>query len=193
MDEIGDVAAGDPLHIGTEIFRPVRFQPAHHFHARKIRLDVYSDKGITLVVFEQDIIGRLVLFDEIVFKDERFHFVARDDVIESVYLGDHARDLFRLDARVEILAHPVFQHLGFADIEYLSRLGIHDVNSALFGQVFYLLPQNIVHVFILSRARISRKKNNAPQGGQTAKAHALRASLFAPMSSAASTAGSESE
>ena len=160
IDKVGYVPARNALHIRTEILRAVRFQLSHHFHAREVRLYVYADKGIVLVVFEKNVVRRLVLFYQIVFQHQGLYFVARDDVIESVYFGNHARHLFRLYAGIEVLAHPVFQNFGFADIQNLPRLRIHYVNAAGHGQVFYFLTQNIVHryYFIISRAAAQRLK-----------------------------------
>ena len=61
---------------------------------------------VRLVVFEPDIVARLVLFDEVVFEDQRFLLAARDQRIEVAHAPHKETHLeAAIAARAEVCAH----------------------------------------------------------------------------------------
>ena len=67
LDKLGDVLAGNALHIRAEVLGAVVFKFSHYLDFGKVLFEIDFDKRIGFVVLEQNIVGRHVLFDEIVF------------------------------------------------------------------------------------------------------------------------------
>ena len=77
----------------------------------------HLDIGISLVVAEQDVEPRLVLFDERVFKCEGFLLVVDDDVIDVAGFADQGAG-FGVGQTFfgEVIAHTGAEKFGFADV-----------------------------------------------------------------------------
>ncbi len=61
----------------SEVPRTVALDPPRNFDSRIFRARIYADIRACLVVFEQYVVVRLVLLDEVIFKRERILFGAR--------------------------------------------------------------------------------------------------------------------
>jgi hypothetical protein len=91
-------------------------------------VDLESNVG--LVVFEQDVVLRLVLFDQIIFKDERLFLRADDDRFDRFdLLGEEGDDRAGVPALRIVLLHPRFQVLRFAYVEDLPLFVLHQVDA----------------------------------------------------------------
>src|SRR5438067_5649792 len=95
----------------------------------------YLDIRVHLVVFKADVISRLVLLDELIFQHKRLEFGAREDVLEVVYVLDHAPHFWHLTLqRSEVGAHAVIQREGFANVNNVVGAVAHDVHARGMGQ-----------------------------------------------------------
>ena len=87
---------------------------------------VFDDnEGVRLVVFQLDVVERLVLLDQAVFEQQRVRLARGDDPVDG---GDFAHEQPRF-ARLplhEVTRHPLLQVLGFADVQ----------DGAVFVEVF---------------------------------------------------------
>ncbi len=87
---------------------------------------------VALVVLEQDVVFRAVLLDEAAFEHQRLELAVRQDILEILDARDHAAHLrVVVPFRAEILAHPVFQRLGLADVDDLPALVVHQVDAGV--------------------------------------------------------------
>jgi hypothetical protein len=68
--------------IGPEILGPVLAKAAHHRDARPVLALVDAERQVLLVVAEADVEGRPVLLDQLVFEQQRFLHVPRDDDLD---------------------------------------------------------------------------------------------------------------
>ena len=89
VDEVGDVADVDGLHVRPEILRAVAFQPPHQADGGEILVHVHAQEGIGLVVLQQDVILGRVLLDEVVLGDESVHLARADDIAKIGDVGEH--------------------------------------------------------------------------------------------------------
>ena len=122
------------------------------------------DAEITLVVLEANVVARLVLLDQIVFEDQRFLVVARD---QSFDIGDppHQKlDLRALVGMIEVGAHPRPQILGLADVDDLAASFAHQINAGsgrqageFFGQHVHGMIRGLYRKFPYSH-RFERNK-----------------------------------
>ena len=101
-----------------------------------------TDKGVALIVLEQNIVVRLMLLDEGVFEDQRLELAGDKDGVEMVDLRDHAAGLFIVArAELEILADTVFELFRLADVDDLARCVHHQINARGERQVVGLFEQ----------------------------------------------------
>ena len=101
-----------------------------------------TDKGVALIVLEQNVVVRLMLLDEGVFEDQRLELAGDKDGVEMVDLRDHAAGLFIVArAKLEILADTVFQLFCLADIDNLALCVFHKVHARRQRQRHCLFPQ----------------------------------------------------
>ena len=89
---------------------------------------IYPDIRVPLVVLQKDIVVRLVLFYQSIFKQQGLELGADEYRIEVVDLLYHGGDFGKMGAS-EIGAHPVSESLGFADIYYIAFRVHHKIDS----------------------------------------------------------------
>ena len=86
--------------------------------------------AVTLVVLQKDVVAGLVALDEGVFQHQGFKFRADHNGVKGIHGGHHGPGLFRVGGGLlKILADPVFQFLGFSDIDNRARRVQHKVNA----------------------------------------------------------------
>ena len=87
------------------------------------------DAEIAFVVLQPDVIARLVLLDQVVFENERFFVVARDQGLDIFHPAKQELNLRALVRVIEIRPHPCAHVLGFAYINYLPGLVAHQIDA----------------------------------------------------------------
>ena len=90
-----------------------------------------DDRGIGLVVFQQDVVTRTVLLDQVVLEQKRVLFGVHDDVFDVADLLDENPGLVVVVLLVEIGGDPSLQVLRLADVDDRSLLVVVLVRSRL--------------------------------------------------------------
>lgn len=98
--------------------------------------------GEAFIVAQEHIEGRHETLDQIGFQQEGFGFSMGDHNLHGSRLGDHALQAVRQASTLRIGGYPVFQVLGFTDIEHRAVLGQHAVHARLGRHGFKLLAQD---------------------------------------------------
>ena len=125
--------------VGPQVTVAVPLHPAGQQHLGK-RLLGDHDKGVGLVVPEQDIVARLVMPHQVLFTDQGLDLIGHHDPIQVGDLGQHAPGLEILaSGSLKIGAHPVAQHLGLADVDGLALGVLEQVYPRLPGQALELV------------------------------------------------------
>ncbi len=161
FDKLEDIFACYALHIRSKIFCAVILEFAYDFNFGEILLDIDFDKRIRLVVFEKNVVRRLMLFDKIVFKHKRFDFVCGNNILKISYTRNKSHSLFRLigSAR-KILIYSVLKISRLAYVQNLIAVRLHNIYAALRRQIFeflsYLIHSNIIS---LIKQRDNKKFN----------------------------------
>ncbi len=88
-------------------------------------------EGVVLVVLEEDVVVRAVLFDEVRFEHQRFDFVAGADEFEA---GGFGRESPALAACLEVLVDAGAEVVGLADVDGHVRLAPEDVHAGGGGE-----------------------------------------------------------
>ena len=97
---------------------------------------------IPLIVFQKNIVFGPVELDEVAFQHQRLKFAVGEDILEVLYIAHHFPDLFLVVlVGAKILAHPVFQSLGLADIDNLPGFVVHNVDTRVQGQAHGFGPE----------------------------------------------------
>ena len=145
------------LHIRAEIFRAVVFEFTNEVD-RRIRLfHIYTQERIRLVVFEENIVSRLMLFYEIILRHKRVDFARANDIAEVVDVFKHRRNLCRAVCEVDkIGAEPVFQMLRLADVNNFAVFVQHKVYAGIHRHVFQFFLK-INHTAIITNSRAKSK------------------------------------
>ena len=126
-DALGTVPAG----VGTEVPGPVLRRLGGQ-REPGVRLLGQADVGVALSVLKKDVVPGLVPLDEGALQYQGLELAVGDDDVEVVDLRDHSPGLLRVGGGVlKILAHPVFQRLGLAHIDYGALGVLHDVDARL--------------------------------------------------------------
>ena len=116
---------GPEAQVGTHIFGPVFLFLQHRCNPGPAAA-ADADVAVALVVFEQNIILWLVLLNQAALQHKGLKLAVSQDVLEPVHIGDHfAHFGVVVFFRAKVLAHPVFQGLGLADVDDLSGLVVH--------------------------------------------------------------------
>ena len=115
-DEFDDGACQLHVGVGTVVFRAVVYDLAGEEDPWK-GLVPYRNPGIGLVVFEQDVVARLVLLDEAVFEVKGVFFAAYDGVFDVADVAHQHGGAQRFVGFVEVGTDASFQVLGFAHID----------------------------------------------------------------------------
>ena len=121
--------------VGAEILRPIVGKLADHRYFRVHRTHVQPQIRIALVVLEKDVVLGHIPLDQGAFQHQSLKFRGGYDHIKVVDFAHHHSGLWGVGGGVlKILAHPVFQLLGLADINNLVGLIAHDIDPRRIGQ-----------------------------------------------------------
>ena len=123
----------------SKILRLVLGLPAYHHNTRERFLNCHLDKWVGFVIHKHRIILRTILLDQIALQDKCFQFRVRDNIFKSPDVRHHLLylDAF-ISAALKILAYPVFQTDGFANINDLIFLVVHQIDPRLCRKLFQL-------------------------------------------------------
>ena len=134
-DGLHHVVGDGPAAVGTVIIRPVVRRLADHGDHRVDFLHIQPQIGIALVVLQQDVVFGHIPLDQGAFQHQGLKFTGSHDHVKMVDLAHHDPGLGRMGGRVlKVLADPVFQFFGFADIDHLVGLVPHDIHTGGIGQ-----------------------------------------------------------
>ena len=130
-DEVVSFLCGDE---GAIVFAGVGASAGKHDAGVGFLWDV--DVGETFGVFQVDIVFRLVLFDEGVFKDDGFGFGVGGDDFKVFCLGEHGGGFGIKGFGGVVAFYSFFEVFGFADVEYVVVFIFEKVASRGVGKVF---------------------------------------------------------
>ena len=119
----------------------ILFSPSGY---RKLGVWFFADtnKGITLIIFQQNIVFRFILFDQRVFQQKCIQLRIGKNRLKIVDIGDHAPGFQRMCCQIgKILTDPVSERFGFADINDYAFFVVHQVHARKLGQAVRLLFQ----------------------------------------------------
>ncbi|MNJ49087.1 hypothetical protein D3C77_443030 [compost metagenome] len=77
-----------------------------------------------LVIFEQDIVPRMMRLDQITFQNECFHIAGGNDIFKIADFRDEPLG-FAVMAACKIRTHAIFQHFGLAHVNDRSLFVLH--------------------------------------------------------------------
>ena len=120
--------------VGTEVGRPVADNLPRLEDTREI-LVAYADGRVGLVIFQQDIVARLVFLDEVVLQQQRVFFCIYDDVSDVCNLAYQNPCLGGLVFFRKIGVDTPLQILCFSHVDNGPLLIQVLVDSRTFGQV----------------------------------------------------------
>ena len=129
-DRVDDLVRDAAAAVGAEITRAVLRRLVGEGEGRIFRAQIEPDKGIALVVLEEDVIVRLVELDEGVFQHKRLKLGIDHDDVEIRHMVDHRGDLRQVLA-AEIARDAVFERLGLADIDDGAGFIEHEIDAGL--------------------------------------------------------------
>ena len=92
-------------------------------------LRCHFDAQVTLIVLKPYIVAWLVLFNEIIFQNQRFFGVGRNQGFDVFDAADQELNLRALVAAVEIGAYARAQVICLADVNDLPTLLSHQINA----------------------------------------------------------------
>ena len=125
---------GAPAAVGAEIQRAVLLPAAGQRQAGKL-LPADPDKGIALVILQQDVVLGLVFFDQGVFQQQGVQLGVGENGLKMVDIGHHPPGLQGVRSQIgKILAHPVAERLGLAHIDDCAVAVVHEINAGQLGQ-----------------------------------------------------------
>ena len=90
--------------------------------------------GIGFIVTQQNVVGRPVAFDQVVFKQQRIHLGRGHRNLNIAYARHQRHCLCSEASRAEIAADPVFEVSRLADVEKLAVFVVHLVDTRPAGQ-----------------------------------------------------------
>ena len=142
VNEMNDAVGEAVREKRAEIDRAVFAQPACYVDAGIFFKCGEADVGIGLVVPQQYIEFRLILFDEIIFERQSFTFVIHDDV---VHIGNfaHQRSGLRIGPSrfQEIGTHARAQRAGLADVENAAECVLEKIDTGVMGKSGDFFPE----------------------------------------------------
>ena len=97
------------------------------------------DIGVATIIFEQDVIARAMLLDEIHFEQQRFELAIGDDDVKIGDFGHHTAVFVGELADIEIRTHAVTQGFGFADVQHAPLEILPDIDAGQKGHAFEAL------------------------------------------------------
>ena len=132
VDEVHDAIGDGRVGIRAEILRVLVFGRFPDDFDDGIGFVGDFDVGIGLIVHEHDVEARTVFLDQVDFKQKRFFFRGRDEIIEVVDLTHQFGGLVVVGSD-EIGIDPVFEFLGLPDIDDRPGLVFHQITTG-FGR-----------------------------------------------------------
>ncbi len=130
--------------IRAEVFVPILFYLSCQADPGIFLLCSDFDIGIVLVIFQQNIIPGPMLFYEIAFQNQCFHFGIRQNIVKIGYIGHHGSH-FPGVRGPEILSDPVLQGNRFSDVYDFAVLVFHNIDSRGIREIFQLGFHLFVH------------------------------------------------
>jgi hypothetical protein len=106
---------------------------ANNVGARKILLNRQLYVGMRFVIAKQDVVARLIFFDEVVFEQESFEGRICDDEVDLRGFGKHPVGKWAAWSIMEVRAHALAKGIGFSDIDRASLLILEYVDTGLLG------------------------------------------------------------
>ena len=141
MDQIDDAVREVGREVRSIIRRAVLAQLARHIHPR-IPLRRQLDVRIGFVVAQQNVVARLLLLDQVVFKRQRLALVAHHDVFNIDGFTQQASGLGVLAGALhKIRAHPRPQVLRLANVDDLAFGVLVEIHARIDRNRFDLLIQ----------------------------------------------------
>ncbi|KAF5069829.1 hypothetical protein DSECCO2_228870 [anaerobic digester metagenome] len=140
LDGLQRLIHGVDVGEGAEVARSVLGRLARHEHPGEIFLQGDLDEGEALVVLQVDVVFGQMFLDQVLLENQRLNFRVGDDVFKFRHMGHHEAG-FRIQPLgvSEVLANPVFQDLGLADIDNLAPGVFHNIDAGGVGQDFQLV------------------------------------------------------
>ena len=97
-------------------------------HARKLVARELEIR-IRLVIAKQDVVARRERLDQVILKQQRFGFGARDGRFDLANARDHHRDARRKQRLRKIARHALFQVARLADVQHVAVLVVVAVHA----------------------------------------------------------------
>ena len=118
----------------------------------------YPDVAVALVVLEQNVVLRRMLFDKTALENQCLKFAVGDDIFKIVNIVNHSAHLFGVIVlRAEVLADTVFESLCLADIYNFSAFIVHNINAGQKRQSHCFFAQ-FLHFRIHNSPNFKNKK-----------------------------------
>ncbi len=106
----------------------------------------YADVGECFVILEQDVILRLILFDKIVFQQQRIKFGIRENILNAPDLwSELKRFTIYASILIEIAWDSFSNALRFSDIDKFTLRIWELVNTRGIGQILNDVGKSILH------------------------------------------------
>ena len=116
--------------IRSEILSLVLFQFTRKEDSREVLITCNLYIRICLVILEHCIILRLMLLDEIIFKNKCLKLRIGDYIFKIAYMTHHLLNLLSMiSRRLKILAYSVLKAYRLADIDYVVMVVMHYIDS----------------------------------------------------------------
>ena len=129
VDELHQPVGQVARKIRAVVRRAVLLHAPRHVHPRPA-LRGQLDVGIGLVVAQQHVEARLVLFDQVALERQRFLLVVQQDVVEVRGFADQAAGLgLGQPLFVEVAPHPRAQALGLAHVQHGARVILVQIHA----------------------------------------------------------------
>lgn len=77
------------MRIRPEVSNTFPFASAHHMRPRPLLIECDRKPGIALVVLQPDVVARPMLFDQVVFEEERFNLSIGFNPVDRMRLIEH--------------------------------------------------------------------------------------------------------
>ena len=137
-----NLPAAAPAAVGAKVAGSIFRNSADQGKTRISLVDRKADIGIAFVIFQQNIIARLMPLNQRALQHQSFKLIVRQNIVKVVDLADHGPGLPRMAGEVgKVLADPIFQRPGFPYIDHLPRLVHHNIDAGGERQRLRLLFQ----------------------------------------------------
>ena len=124
---------------GAEIFAFVIAFAAIFPQRRILGFDIYHQMRKSLVIFQQNIIFRFQLLNQLIFHQQRLGLILDDDKLHPPDFGHHTLQPERQPVDMGIIDDSLFDILGLADIQNLVVSAQHPINARFFRRNLNML------------------------------------------------------